>query len=201
MVQWNKVGGLVTDEELLQKSLLIVSPGYIPFLILCYLLWNIISMFRCHSCVNRSIKISSWTLNKEVSMSYWCTTGWSIGTVTCNMSLMYWKKLNRTYNKLNSIVHIGRFDNSPLFYIWAKQIIIEEFLHIVRKFKEISWLYRVSKINWIVQNRVHFRPFLKVLADKLMPHSQISFKSWVYNVDLDLNMFLLKSTQWWLEKS
>ena len=31
-------------------------------------------------------------------------------------------------------------------------------------------------------------------------YCQIRFKSWVYNVDLDLNLFRLKSMQWWLEK-
>ena len=30
---------------------------------------------------------------------------------------------------------------------------------------------------------MHFLQFLKAPAEKLMPHPQISFKSWIYNVD------------------
>ena len=38
----------------------------------------------------------------------------------------------------------------------------------------------------IVQQPSHFWPPLKVPAEKLMPHPQISFKSWLYNMDLEL---------------
>ena len=44
---------------------------------------------------------------------------------------------------------------------------------------------------------MHFRPFLKVLAEKLMPHS---LKSCTYYVDLNLNNFLLRSMQMWFER-
>ena len=52
----------------------------------------------------------------------------------------------------------------------------------------------------IVQHPVHFWPFVKAPAEKLMPHPQISFKSWLNNVDSDLYIFLLNSKLWWLEK-
>ena len=35
---------------------------------------------------------------------------------------------------------------------------------------------------------------------KLMPHFHISFKSWLDNLNLDLNIFLFKYMLWWLEK-
>ena len=44
-----------------------------------------------------------------------------------------------------------------------------------------SGIYTECQIKFIVQHLAHFWPFLKAPADKLMPHSQISFKSWLYN--------------------
>ena len=52
----------------------------------------------------------------------------------------------------------------------------------------------------IVHHPAYFWPFLKAAAEKLMPHSQISFKSWLNNVGSKLHFMLWKSTVWWLEK-
>ena len=38
--------------------------------------------------------------------------------------------------------------------------------------------YAGCQKKFIVKNVEHFLPFLKALGDKLVPHSQISFKSW-----------------------
>ena len=52
----------------------------------------------------------------------------------------------------------------------------------------------------IVQHPARLLPFLKARAEKLMPHYQISFKSWSNNVESELYIFLLKSMLWWLER-
>ena len=61
-------------------------------------------------------------------------------------------------------------------------------------------IYTGCHKKFIVQHPAHFLPFLKAPPVKLRPHSQISFKSWLNNVGLDLRSFLLKSMVWWLEK-
>ena len=43
--------------------------------------------------------------------------------------------------------------------------------------------YTGCQQQFIVQHPAHFWPFLKALAEKLMPDSQISFKSWLNIVD------------------
>ena len=43
-------------------------------------------------------------------------------------------------------------------------------------------IYTGCKTKFIVLHFAHFLPFLKVLADKLMQHSQITFESWLNNV-------------------
>ena len=49
-----------------------------------------------------------------------------------------------------------------------------------------NWLkvanYTGCQTKFIVQHLAHFWPFLKALADKLMPHSQMSFRSWLNNL-------------------
>ena len=52
-------------------------------------------------------------------------------------------------------------------------------------FLEINgkWLIIWGVKNNIAQHPSHFLPFLKAPAEKLMPHSQISFKSWFDNVE------------------
>ena len=70
-------------------------------------------------------------------------------------------------------------------------------------FLEINekWLFiQGVKKEFIVQHPAFFLPFLKDPADKLRPHSQISFKSWLNNVGSELGFCLLKSILWWLEK-
>ena len=52
--------------------------------------------------------------------------------------------------------------------------------------------YTGCQIKFIVQYFAHFWPFLRALADKLMPHCQISFKSWLNNVASELRFFLLQ---------
>ena len=68
----------------------------------------------------------------------------------------------------------------------------------ILKSMESGYLYTQNK--FIVQHPAHFLPFLKAPPVKLRPHSQISFKSWLYNVGLELRLFLLKPMLWWLEK-
>ena len=45
---------------------------------------------------------------------------------------------------------------------------------------------------FIVQHPAHILPFLKAPSDKLRSHSQISFKSWLNNVSLELRFFSFK---------
>ena len=61
-------------------------------------------------------------------------------------------------------------------------------------------IYTGCQNNFTVQHQAHFFAILKAPADKLRPHSQISFKSWLNNVGLETSFFLLKSMIWWLEK-
>ena len=56
-----------------------------------------------------------------------------------------------------------------------------------------------GKSNLLSKTFAHFWPFLKALADKLMAHSQISFKSWLNNVASELHFFLLKIMLCWLQ--
>ena len=67
-------------------------------------------------------------------------------------------------------------------------------------FLEVNGIIQGVKKNHIVKHHVHFWPFLKAPVEKLMPHPQISFKSWLYNVDPEVYIFLLRSKLWWLEK-
>ena len=107
---------------------------------------------------------------------------------------------NRTKKKY-SRVHIGRFDYSPFFYFASKTLAIQKKIAIVFG----NWWkvadYTGCQIKFIVQHFAHFWPFLKALADKLMPHSQISCKSWLNNVALELlfslkNIAMLASKHW-----
>ena len=61
-------------------------------------------------------------------------------------------------------------------------------------------IYTGCQNQFIVQNPAHFLPFFKAPPVKLRQHSQISFKSWLYNVGMESRFFLLKSMLWWLEK-
>ena len=70
-------------------------------------------------------------------------------------------------------------------------------------FVKIQWkvaIYAGCQNKFIVQHPAHFLLFLKAPPVKPRPHSQISFKSWLYNVGLELRFFLFKSMLWWLEK-
>ena len=70
-------------------------------------------------------------------------------------------------------------------------------------FVKIQWkvaIYAGCQNKFIVQHPAHFLLFLKDQPVKPRPHSQISFKSWLYNVGLELRFFLFKSMLWWLEK-
>ena len=53
--------------------------------------------------------------------------------------------------------------------------------------------YAGCQNRFTVQHLAHFWPFLKAPEDKLISHSQISFKSWFNNVDSELRFILLKS--------
>ena len=74
---------------------------------------------------------------------------------------------------------------------------------------KLWWLEKVSfQSAWaspepwtklIVRQWEHFRPFFKVPDEKLMPHSQISFKSRLVNADSEWNFFLSKYMFWQLE--
>ena len=95
------------------------------------------------------------------------------------------KCLNKTKEKINSRVYIGRFDNLPLFYLGPNMLVIKKNKHIVWKSMESGLLYRVPT-QIIVQHPVHFWPLFKAPTEKLMAHSQISFKSWLNNVHSEL---------------
>ena len=57
----------------------------------------------------------------------------------------------------------------------------------------VKWLFiQGVKKEFIVQHPAHFWPFLRAPAEKLMPDSQISFKSWLHNADSELYFFLSK---------
>ena len=43
--------------------------------------------------------------------------------------------------------------------------------------------YAGCQNKFILKHLVHFSPFLKAPGDKLLPHSQISFKSWLHNAE------------------
>ena len=49
--------------------------------------------------------------------------------------------------------------------------------------------YKGCQIKFIVQHLAHFWPFLKALADKLIPDSEISFKSWLNIVASEFRFF------------
>ena len=46
--------------------------------------------------------------------------------------------------------------------------------------------------NFVVRHPAHFLPFLKAPSDKLRSNSQISFKSWLNIVGLELRFFSFK---------
>ena len=81
-------------------------------------------------------------------------------------------------------VNIVRFDNLPSLYFGPKKFTIKKNRQILWKSMESCSLYRVSK-KIIVQHPLHLWPFLKTLTGKLMPHFQISFKSWLNHTCLD----------------
>ena len=60
--------------------------------------------------------------------------------------------------------------------------------------------YTGCQTKFIVQHLAHFWPFPKALADKLMPHSKISFKIWLNYLALALHYFLWKPMPCGLKK-
>ena len=102
-------------------------------------------------------------------------------TANCNMSLTYWKTPKQ--------VNIERLDNLPFIYFGPNFLVIKKMAY----FLEISgkWLIIQGKKNLII---------MKAPAEELMPHLQISFKSWLYIVDTELYISLSKSMLWLLEK-
>ena len=56
--------------------------------------------------------------------------------------------------------------------------------------------YTGCQQQFIVQHPAHFWPFLKALAEKLMPDSQISFKSWLNIVDSKLCFFFFQNQRY-----
>ena len=52
--------------------------------------------------------------------------------------------------------------------------------------------YAGCKNIFMVKHLAHVWPFLKATGDKLVRHSQISFKSWQNNVGSELRFFSLK---------
>ena len=50
-------------------------------------------------------------------------------------------------------------------------------------------IYTGCQNKFIVQHPAHLLPFLKAPPVKMRPHSQISFKSWLYNLGLELRFF------------
>ena len=58
---------------------------------------------------------------------------------------------------------------------------------------ERGYLYEVSTF---FDGPSHVWPLFKVLAEKLMPHSSISFKSGLYNMDSKL-YFFVKKKKWY----
>jgi hypothetical protein len=43
--------------------------------------------------------------------------------------------------------------------------------------------YAGCQNKFFVKHLAHFLPFLNASGDKLVPHSQISFKSWLHNAE------------------
>ena len=105
------------------------------------------------------------------------------------MSLTHWKMPKREKNY--SIVHIGRFDNLPFLYFGPKKLVIKKVHTFLGKTMESGWLYSESK-KIVVRHPAHFWPFLKTQAQILMQNPQISFKSFYYNVNSELNFFSFK---------
>ena len=67
-------------------------------------------------------------------------------------------------------------------------------------FSDCSWDSLKPWTKLIVQKQEHFWLFLKVLEEKLMPHSQISFKSWFENKDSDFKKHFVKLMLFSIEK-
>ena len=100
-----------------------------------------------------------------------------------------------------SRVHIGRFDYSPLFYFGPKKLADKKIAIVFGNQWKVA-NYTGCQIKFFVQHLKHFWPFLKALADDMMPHSSISFKSWLHNVASELRIFFYKKKPMlcWLEK-
>jgi len=86
------------------------------------------------------------------------------------------------------------------FTLSQKEFQLQKKCHLKKKNQLTVAIYTGCQNKFIVQHPTHFLPLLKVPPVKLRPHSQISFKSWFYNMGLELRFFLLKSMLWWLEK-
>ena len=100
------------------------------------------------------------------------------------------KRLNKTHIKINSRVHIGRFDNLPVFYFGPKMLVIKK-----KAFcSEIigKWLIiQGARKNYFPTSST-FLALFEGPAEKLMAHSQISFKSWLNNVDSELYTYFFQ---------
>ena len=73
--------------------------------------------------------------------------------------------------------------------LWPKNLAIKEIAMVFGNRWKVA-NYTGCQTKLIVQHLAHFAPFLKALADKLMTHSKISFKSLVYNVASEFPFFL-----------
>ena len=102
-----------------------------------------------------------------------------------NIVILLWcieKCLNGTHNLLfkSSYWEVWLF---TILLLWRKKMVFQKicifFLEI-----NVKWLFiQGVKKEFSVQHPVHFWPFLRAPAEKLMPHSQISFKSWLRNAN------------------
>ena len=82
-------------------------------------------------------------------------------------------QIKKTYIR----VYIGRFDYLPKFNFGPKKLAIKKITKDFGKQLKVAY-YAGCQNTFIVKRLVHFFwPFLKAQGDKLVPHSQISFKS------------------------
>ena len=99
------------------------------------------------------------------------------------------KCLNGTHNFFYSRVHIGTFDNLSFFYFRGKKIGHKKISFFFGNHCKVA-IYTGCQKKFIVQHPMQFLPFLRALAEKkLMPHSQISFKSWLHSVNPESYLF------------
>ena len=125
--------------------------------------------------------------------------GWSKKAVLCNMSLTEWKTPTIDLKKIiQEFILEGLIINH--YFALGQQLWPIKQIYI---FCENQWkvaFYTECKKKVIVHHPAYFWLFLKAPAGKLMPHSQICFKSWMTNVGSKLDLFLWKSMVWWLPK-